>query len=97
MELVVVLMQIRLKSQGEFDLVSFVEQAPGYGFNEGQEVKRVLLKAREEGPTEEALQLFLLASRTTPHPVLGERFPVDVLMDRKIGNSTSASETKQKC
>ena len=45
-------------------------------------LKRALFKENWEVTTEEELQLFLLAYRTTPHPVLGEMSPAEMLMGR---------------
>ena len=47
-------------------------------------LKRVLLKAKEEGPTEKAFLRFLLAYRKTPHSAVGEKSPMEVRMCRKI-------------
>ena len=53
--------------------------------------KRALLKSRGEGNTEEILQEFLLAYRTTPSPTVPEgRTPAEALMGRKLRTVHSA-------
>ena len=53
--------------------------------------KRALLKSRGEGKTEDILQEFLLAYRTTPSPTVPEgRTPAEALMGRKLHTVHSA-------
>ena len=53
-------------------------------------LKRVLHKAKEEGPRVEALQLFLLAYRTTPHAAL-RAWGANLSWERKNGCDSTTS------
>ena len=47
-------------------------------------LKRVLLKIKEEGGTEESIRRFLITYRTSIHPKLNGKSPAEVLMGRTI-------------
>ncbi|CAH8671840.1 unnamed protein product [Schistosoma bovis] len=58
--------------------------------------KRAMLKARGEGTTEDIIERFLVAYRTTPHDLLpNSKSPAEMLMGRKLRTVHGAMKPKQ--
>lgn len=56
--------------------------------------KRVLLKAKKEGATEDVIQKFLLSYRSTPHPMMDSKSLAELLVGRAVRTINHAMLSK---